>query len=73
MSPEQLQSLANNPNAMRFLDNASGNTNIVQLIGDKLLRITLAGNDPTKIISVGPIQQNGPFSGIANGRFEPCP
>jgi hypothetical protein len=47
------------------------NTNIVQLVGNVLLRITTAGGDPSRIISVGPIQQNGLFNGIANGRFVP--
>jgi len=70
ISPEQLQELANNPNALRFLDTASGNTNTIQLVEGRLLRITTAGDEATKIISVGPIQRSGLFNGIANGRFE---
>jgi hypothetical protein len=71
MTPEQLQDLANNPNALQFVDNATGNTNTVQVVDGSLLRITTAGDDPSKIISVGPIQRNGLFNGIAKGRFEP--
>ena len=69
ISPERLQSLATNPNAMKYLDAASGHTNVVQLVEGRLLRITVA--DGSKIISVGPIQQKGLFNGIVNGRFSP--
>ncbi len=72
MSQDQLQDLANNPSALKFFDNATQNVNIVQLVGDRLLRITLAGDDLNRIISVGPIQRNGLFNGIANGRFDVC-
>ncbi len=71
ISPEGLQGLANNPNALKFLDTASGHTNTVQLVDGRLLRITTAATDPTRIISVGPMQQRGLFNGILNGRFEP--
>jgi RHS repeat-associated protein len=71
ISPAGLQDLASNPNAMRFLDTATGNTNIVQLVEGRLLRITTAGDDAARIISVGPIQQNGLFNGIVSGRFTP--
>jgi hypothetical protein len=71
ISAEQLQELVNNPSALRFLDTTSGNTNTVQLLSGRLLRITTSGGDPTKIISVGPMQRNGLFNGIANGRFVP--
>ncbi len=71
ITPEQLQVLANNPNALRFADTATGNLNIVQVLEGRLLRITTAGDDPTKIISVGPMQRSGLFNGIANGRFVP--
>ena len=71
ITPEKLQELANNPNALRFLDNGTGNTNIVQLVDGRLVRITTAGDAPTKIISVGPIQRSGVFNGVANGRFDP--
>jgi hypothetical protein len=54
-----------------MLDTATGNTNTIQLVEGRLLRITTAGNDASKIISVGPIQRRGVFNGIANGRFEP--
>jgi len=70
ISPTRLQQLASNPNALRFLDNATGNTNIVQLVEGRLLRITTAGDDVSKIISVGPIQRSGLFNGILNGRFD---
>lgn len=70
ISPERLQELANNPNALRFLDTATGNTNTIQVVEGRLLRITTAGEEHTKIISVGPIQRRGLFNGIAKGRFE---
>ena len=54
---------------MKYLDAASGHTNVVQLVEGRLLRITVA--DGSKIISVGPIQQKGLFNGIVNGRFSP--
>src|SRR5262249_46690936 len=41
ISAERLQSLATNPNAMHFLDTASGHTNVVQLVEGRLLRITI--------------------------------
>jgi len=69
ISAERLQTLATNPNAMRYLDTASGHTNVVQLVEGRLLRITVA--DGSRIISVGPIQRNGFFNGVANGRFVP--
>ncbi len=62
ISTEQLQDLASNPNALRFFDTATGNTNTIQLVEGRLLRITTAGDDITKIISVGPIQRNGRFT-----------
>jgi hypothetical protein len=71
ITPDQLQGLANNPNALKFLDTATGNTNIMQVTEGRLLRITTAADEPTKIISVGPMQRNGLFNGISNGRFEP--
>jgi RHS repeat-associated protein len=66
---EELEALATNPNAMRFLDTVSGHTNVIQLVENRLLRITVA--DGSRIISVGPIQRNGLFNGIVNGRFVP--
>lgn len=54
---------------MRYLDTASGHTNVVQLVEGRLLRITVA--DGSRIISVGPIPRNGLFNGVANGRFVP--
>jgi RHS repeat-associated protein len=71
ISPVQLQKLANNPNALRFADTATGHVNIVQVVDGRLLRITTAEGEAGRIISVGPIQQSGLFNGIANGRFEP--
>jgi len=71
ISPEQLQELANNPCELRFMDTATGNTNTMQVVEGRLLRITTAGDAPTKIISVGPMQRNGLFNGITNGRFLP--
>ena len=68
-SAERLQTLASNPNAMRYLDTASGHTNVVQWVEGRLPRITVA--DGSRIISVGPIQRSRLRNGVANGRFVP--
>lgn len=71
ISPRRLQALASNPNALRFLDTATGHTNVVQLVEGRLMRITIANGK--RIISVGPMKRRGLFNGIANGRFDPLP
>lgn len=52
-----LQSLVNNPNALRVIDKRSGHINVIQEVDGKLIRITVPNND-MKIISVGPIRSN---------------
>ena len=41
LTNDDLQQLANNPNATRVLDNRSGNINVIQEVEGKTLRITV--------------------------------
>jgi len=70
LSPNDLQKLANNPSARRFLDGRSGNINVIQEVEGKLLRITTP-RDAQKIISVGPIRPNQVTNRINSGDFVP--
>jgi RHS repeat-associated protein len=59
------------PTSQRLIDTAnSNNINVIQQVGDKLIRITL---DPTgqRIISAGYVQARNIANGIASGRFIP--
>jgi RHS repeat-associated protein len=59
------------PTAQRLIDTANGgNINVIQQVGDKLVRITL---DPSgqRIISAGYIQGRNVANSIASGRFIP--
>jgi RHS repeat-associated protein len=59
------------PTAQRLIDTANGgNVNVIQQVGDKLVRITL---DPSgqRIISAGYIQSRNVANSIASGRFIP--
>lgn len=67
---DNLQKLANNPSAKRFLDNRTGNINVIQEVEGKLLRITTP-SDALKIISVGPIRPNQVANRIKAGDFTP--
>ena len=70
LGPNDLQKLANNPSAKRFLDTRSGNINVIQEVEGKLLRITTP-RDAQKIISVGPIRPNQVTNRINSGDFVP--
>lgn len=65
---DDLQQLANNPNATRVLDNRSGNINVIQEVEGKTLRITVPRDD-MKIISVGPIRPNQVQNLLEKGDF----
>lgn len=67
---DDLQQLANNPNAMRVLDNRSGNINVIQEVEGKTLRITVPRDD-MKIMSVGPIRPNQVNNLLEKGDFTP--
>ncbi|MBI3658556.1 MAG: hypothetical protein HY232_19300 [Acidobacteria bacterium] len=61
--------IVTNRASQKFIDTANRNhVNVVQQVGDKLLRITL---DPTgeRIISAGYIQARNVANSIASGRF----
>jgi len=49
LTPDKLQELVNNSSAQRLLDTKSGNINVVQEVGGKLLRVTVP-QDAFKII-----------------------
>jgi hypothetical protein len=69
MSLQQANELIESPTAQKLIDNAnSGNINVLQNVGDKVVRITL---DPTgsRIISAGYMQSRNVANGIASGRF----
>jgi hypothetical protein len=71
MSLQQANELIESPTAQKLIDNAnSGNINVLQSVGDKVVRITL---DPTgsRIISAGYMQSRNVANGIASGRFTP--
>jgi filamentous hemagglutinin len=70
LGPEDLQRLVNAPGATRYLDNKTGNINVVQEVEGRLLRVTMP-RDAFKIISVGPIRARGVANGVASGRFTP--
>ena len=75
LTPDDLQTLINNPSAQRVRDlrpNNFGNINVIQTVDDKLLRITVPG-DEFKIIFVGPIRPNQVNNLINNGGFAPIP
>jgi hypothetical protein len=55
----------------KLIDNTNGgNINVLQNVGDKVVRITL---DPTgsRIVSAGYMQSRNVANGIASGRFTP--
>lgn len=70
LNNDDLQVLANNPNALRVLDNRSGNINIIQEVEGKTVRITIP-TDEDKIISVGPIRPNQVKNLLEKGDFTP--
>ena len=70
LTNDDLQQLANNPNATRILDNRSGNINVIQEVEGKTLRITVPRDD-MKIISVGPIRPNQVKNLLEKGDFTP--
>lgn len=70
LTNDDLQQLANKPNAMRVLDNRSGNINVIQEVEGKTLRITVPRDD-MKIISVGPIRPNQVQNLLEKGDFTP--
>lgn len=62
LTPTILQRLASNPAAQRFVDTRAQNLNNIQIIQrvpgfseNTMVRITLAADDPSLIISVGPV------------------
>ncbi|MCR4308079.1 MAG: hypothetical protein NUV80_05980 [Candidatus Berkelbacteria bacterium] len=73
LGADDLQKFANNPNAQRFKDlrvNNFGNTNVIQEIDGKLMRITTAG-DQSIIISIGPIRTNQVNNLVSRGAYVP--
>ena len=70
LTNDDLQQLANNPNATRVIDNRSGNINVIQEVEGKTLRITVPRDD-MKIISVGPIRPNQVQNLLEKGDFTP--
>ena len=70
ITPNDLQKLVNNPSAQRVLDAKSGHINVIQQVSGKLLRITVPKNE-FKVISVGPIREQGVRNAIEKGRFIP--
>jgi RHS repeat-associated protein len=71
ISVEQANEIVESPVSQRLIDNANnGNINVIQQVGDKLIRIT---TDPSgqRIISAGIVRANSITNGIANGRFTP--
>lgn len=72
LTPDDLQRLVNNPAANRFYDAATGNINVIQDVGGRLIRITVA-RDALPIISVGPIQLRNVVTSVASGRFVRLP
>jgi RHS repeat-associated protein len=70
-SLQQATELVESPGAQKLIDNANGgNINVLQNVGDKVVRITL---DPSgsRIISAGYMQSRNVANGIASGRFTP--
>lgn len=67
---QQLITLAHKPEALFLYDTKTNNINVVQKIGDVLLRITSL-NDEFKIISVGVVRDRNVVNSIRNGRFVP--
>lgn len=69
ISLEEANKIAASPTAQKLVDRLnSGNINVIQDIGGKLIRITL---DPSeqRIISAGIVRANQVTNGIASGRF----
>jgi filamentous hemagglutinin len=55
LDADDLQKLANNPSATRFMGVRTGNINVIQEVEGELIRITVP-RDEMRIISVGPIR-----------------
>jgi RHS repeat-associated protein len=70
LTPDDLQSLARNPNATYLMDNATGHINVIQEIDGVILRITTP-RDAFKIISVGRMRPSQVPNGLVSGRFTP--
>ncbi len=71
MSLEQANEMIQSPATQKLVDNLhGGNINVLQNVGDKVVRVTL---DPTgqRIISAGLMRANSVTNGIASGRFTP--
>jgi RHS repeat-associated protein len=69
VSLQQAAQIVASPDSQKLIDTANGNNiNVIQQVGDKLVRITL---DPTgrRIISAGYIQGRNVANSIASGRF----
>jgi len=67
----QASRMATSLSSQKFVDTAnSNNINVIQQVGDKLVRITL---DPTgqRIISAGYVQARNVANSVASGRFIP--
>jgi RHS repeat-associated protein len=76
LTPQDVQNLAIRPSALRVYDVRSGYINVIQPLEGMpqgtLLRITVP-RDTFRIISVGPIRQNGVINRLATGDFVPLP
>ncbi|MBF0366487.1 MAG: RHS repeat-associated core domain-containing protein [Oligoflexia bacterium] len=70
LDESKINTLLNSPTARRLMDNESGYINVVQKVEDRLIRMTVP-RDEFKVISVGPIKENGIINGIEKGRFTP--
>ncbi len=71
MTLEQANQVIQSPTSQKLVDNLhGGNINVLQIVGDKVVRITL---DPTgrRIISAGLMRANSVKNGIDSGRFTP--
>jgi RHS repeat-associated protein len=71
ISVQQANEIIASPTAQKFIDKAnSGNINVLQEMGGKIIRVTL---DPTasRIISAGIVQSRNVTNSIASGRFTP--
>ena len=71
VSLQQAAQIVSSPGSQKLIDTANGNNiNVIQQVGDKLVRITL---DPTgqRIISAGYVQGRNVANSISSGRFIP--
>ncbi|WP_428937499.1 RHS repeat-associated core domain-containing protein [Fontivita pretiosa] len=78
LTPNMVRQLATNPAAQRFADmRNNGNVQIIQrlpgMAQNVYLRITMAYNEPDKIISVGIVRVNQVANLISRGDYTPLP